>query len=76
MSMKATILTLTLGLGLIGATPSFAQTSTAGPSYPYPQGYEEVAPSGHIYGQLGSSEHGSGSRSHMSHAVEQMEEIR
>jgi hypothetical protein len=76
MFMKATLVLLTLGLGLIGATPSFAQTSTAGPSYPYPQGYEEVAPSGHVYGQLGSSEYGSGSRGHMSHAVGQMEEIR
>jgi len=74
--MKTTMLMLTLGVGLIGTTPSFAQTSTFGPSYPYPEGYEEVAPSGHVYGQFGSPEHHSSARNQTSRAVGQMKEIR
>jgi hypothetical protein len=74
--MKTTVLMLTLGLCFLGTTPSFAQTSTFGPSYPYPEGYEEVAPSGHVYGQFGSPEHRSSPRNRISHAAGQMKEIR
>jgi hypothetical protein len=57
MSMKAIMLMSTLAVSLIGgATPSFAQATSFGPDYPYPQGYEELSPSGPA--QFGSSEYG------------------
>jgi hypothetical protein len=56
--MKATLLLSTLAVALVGATPSFAQSSTTGPTYPYPQGYEELGPAAPAYHQFGSSDYG------------------
>jgi hypothetical protein len=55
--MKTTLLLSALAVSLIGgATSSFAQASSFGPDYPYPQGYEELGPSGPA--QFGSSDYG------------------
>jgi hypothetical protein len=54
--MKATLLLSALAVSLItAATPSYAQAAW-GPDYPYPQGYEELGPSGPA--QFGSSDYG------------------
>ena len=55
--MKTTLLLSTLAVSLIGVTASFAQTAF-GPTYPYPQGYEELSPSGPAARQFGSSDYG------------------
>jgi hypothetical protein len=53
--MKTTLLLSALAVSLIGGpTSSFAQASSFGPDYPYPQGYEELGPSGPA--QFGSSD--------------------
>jgi hypothetical protein len=44
-------------VGLINVTPSFAQTAF-GPTYPYPQGYEELGPSGPAARQFSSFDYG------------------
>ena len=55
--MKVNLSLSMLAVGLIGATPSFAQSSTSGPTYPYPQGYEETGPSGSAH-SFGPSDYG------------------
>ena len=53
--MKTILLLSTLAIGSIAATSSFAQSSTTGPTYPYPQGYQETETSGQNWG--GQSNH-------------------
>jgi hypothetical protein len=53
--MKTTLLLSTLAVGLLGATSAFAQATTSGPTYPYPQGYQEIRPGGPAFG---SSDYG------------------
>jgi hypothetical protein len=53
--MKILLLVSTIAGCLISATPLFAQTAF-GPSYPYPQGYEELGPTAHR--EFGSFDYG------------------
>jgi hypothetical protein len=48
--MKTILLLSTLAVGLIGATSAFAQATTSGPTYPYPQGYQETRPAAPAFG--------------------------
>jgi hypothetical protein len=48
--MKTTLLLTTLAVGLVGATSAFAQATTSGPAYPYPQGYQETRPAAPAFG--------------------------
>jgi hypothetical protein len=55
--MRTALLLSMVAVNFINVTPSFAQTAF-GPTYPYPQGYEELGPSGPAARQFSSFDYG------------------